>query len=135
MPSNTRRLVCAGVACALAPLTFAAAPDRTPSGATLVVPAEHASLGTVYFVEAGPDVQVTFTSDAPVERIVGTSSAVVGYAVVADDPATAGAPIVAGAFADWTGDYRMGFTILASLSAVGSLFFLMAKPPLSAPVK
>jgi hypothetical protein len=32
-------------------------------------------------------------------------------------------------FADWTGNYRMGFTILALLSGVGSLFFLMAKPP------
>jgi MFS family permease len=40
-----------------------------------------------------------------------------------------GGPILAGLFADWTGDYRMGFTILAILSGVGSLFFLMAKPP------
>jgi MFS family permease len=40
-----------------------------------------------------------------------------------------GGPIVAGAFADWTGNYRMGFTILALLCGAGSLFFLMAKPP------
>ena len=40
-----------------------------------------------------------------------------------------GGPILAGLFADWTGNYRMGFTILAILSGVGSLFFLMAKPP------
>jgi MFS family permease len=40
-----------------------------------------------------------------------------------------GGPILAGAFADWTGDYRMGFTILAALSGVGSLFFLMARRP------
>ncbi len=40
-----------------------------------------------------------------------------------------GGPIVAGAFADWTGNYRTGFTILALLAAVGSLFFLWAKPP------
>lgn len=40
-----------------------------------------------------------------------------------------GGPLVAGAFADWTGNYRTGFTILAVLSAVGSLFFLWAKPP------
>jgi MFS family permease len=38
-------------------------------------------------------------------------------------------PILAGVFADWTGNYRMGFTILAMLSGLGSLFFLMAKPP------
>lgn len=40
-----------------------------------------------------------------------------------------GGPLVAGAFADWTGNYRLGFTILAILAGVGSLFFLMAKPP------
>ncbi len=40
-----------------------------------------------------------------------------------------GGPIVAGVFADWTGNYRMGFTILALLCGAGSLFFLMAKPP------
>jgi len=38
-------------------------------------------------------------------------------------------PILAGAFADWTGNYRMGFTILAILAGIGSLFFLLAKPP------
>jgi MFS family permease len=38
-------------------------------------------------------------------------------------------PILAGAFADWNGNYRMGFTILAVLAGLGSLFFLMAKPP------
>ena len=43
-----------------------------------------------------------------------------------------GGPIVAGAFADWTGDYRMGFTILAALAGLGSLFFLMARPPAKA---
>jgi len=40
-----------------------------------------------------------------------------------------GGPILAGLFADWNGDYYMGFTILASLCGFGSLFFLMAKPP------
>ena len=38
-------------------------------------------------------------------------------------------PLVAGAFADWYGNYRAGFTLLALLAGVGSLFFLMAKPP------
>ena len=38
-------------------------------------------------------------------------------------------PILAGAFADWNGDYRMGFTVLAVMAGLGSLFFLMAKPP------
>jgi sugar phosphate permease len=40
-----------------------------------------------------------------------------------------GGPIVAGAFADWTGNYRAGFTLLAALAALGSLFFWFAKPP------
>jgi MFS family permease len=40
-----------------------------------------------------------------------------------------GGPMIAGAFADWTGNYRMGFTIIAALTALASLFFLMAKPP------
>jgi len=40
-----------------------------------------------------------------------------------------GGPMVAGAFADWTGNYRSGFTLLAVLAALGSLFFLFARPP------
>ena len=38
-------------------------------------------------------------------------------------------PVLAGAFADWNGNYRAGFTLLAMMAGVGSLFFLMAKPP------
>ncbi|MFH1604328.1 MAG: MFS transporter [Pseudomonadota bacterium] len=40
-----------------------------------------------------------------------------------------GGPMVAGAFADWTGDYRVGFTVVAALAGLGSFFFLFAKPP------
>ena len=40
-----------------------------------------------------------------------------------------GGPLIAGAFADWTGNYRVGFTIIALLSGLGSLFFLLARPP------
>jgi MFS family permease len=40
-----------------------------------------------------------------------------------------GGPIIAGAFADWTGNYRAGFTLLAVLAGVGSLFFLLARRP------
>jgi MFS family permease len=40
-----------------------------------------------------------------------------------------GGPLIAGIFADWLGNYRAGFTIIAALAAVGSLFFWMAKPP------
>ena len=38
-------------------------------------------------------------------------------------------PVLAGAFADWNGNYRAGFTLLAIMVGIGSLFFLMAKPP------
>ncbi len=40
-----------------------------------------------------------------------------------------GGPLVAGAFADATGSYRTGFTLLALLAGVGSLFFYWAKAP------
>ena len=40
-----------------------------------------------------------------------------------------GGPLIAGIFADWLGNYRVGFTLIAALAAVGSLFFWIAKPP------
>jgi sugar phosphate permease len=40
-----------------------------------------------------------------------------------------GGPIVAGLFADATGTYRSGFTLLALLAGLGSLFFYWARPP------
>ncbi|MGZ5702442.1 MAG: MFS transporter, partial [Burkholderiales bacterium] len=52
--------------------------------------------------------------------IIGLSSRITGFGQI-------GGPIVAGAFADWTGNYRAGFTLLAGLAGMGSLFFLLAK--------
>lgn len=40
-----------------------------------------------------------------------------------------GGPLLAGILADATGNYRLGFTILALLAGVGSLFFFFAKKP------
>ena len=40
-----------------------------------------------------------------------------------------GGPMVAGIAADLTGNYRTGFTILALLAGLGSLFFVLAKRP------
>ena len=40
-----------------------------------------------------------------------------------------GGPMIAGIMADMTGDYRAGFTMLAVLAGLGSLFFLFAKKP------
>ena len=39
-----------------------------------------------------------------------------------------GGPIIPGIFADITGDYRLGFTIIALLAGLGSMFFVLAKP-------
>ena len=41
----------------------------------------------------------------------------------------AGGPMIAGILADMTGDYRVGFTTLALLAGVGTLFFIFAKKP------
>ena len=40
-----------------------------------------------------------------------------------------GGPMVAGVLADLTGSYRLGFTILALLAGLGSLFFVLARRP------
>jgi len=40
-----------------------------------------------------------------------------------------GGPIIPGILADMTGDYRVGFTILAVLAGLGSGFFLLARKP------
>jgi MFS family permease len=40
-----------------------------------------------------------------------------------------GGPMIAGILADLTGNYRAGFTILAVLAGLGSLFFILAKRP------
>jgi MFS family permease len=45
-----------------------------------------------------------------------------------------GGPLVAGILADRTGSYRLGFTVLALLALLGSVFFLLAKRP-PAPVR
>jgi MFS family permease len=38
-------------------------------------------------------------------------------------------PLIAGILADRTGSYEAGFTVLAILAALGSVFFLLATPP------
>jgi len=40
-----------------------------------------------------------------------------------------GGPMIAGILADMTGNYRAGFTTLALLAGLGSIFFLMARRP------
>ena len=79
------------IATALVTASSAIAADRTESGRTLIVPDDHTSLGTVYFVHAGKDAQMTFTSDAPLEHIKGTSNQAIGYAVAPDNGASVAA--------------------------------------------
>lgn len=67
-------------------------------------------------------IRADYFGRSSIGMIIGLSSVIVVCGNV-------GGPILAGAFADWMGNYRMGFTILAGMSAIGSLFFLMAKPP------
>jgi len=43
-----------------------------------------------------------------------------------------GGPLIAGVLADMNGNYRAGFTVLAMLAGVGSLFFLLARRPVQA---
>jgi len=54
--------------------------------------------------------------------IMGFSSLIVMMGMMAG-------PIVAGVLADTTGSYDLGFTILAILAAMGSVFFILATPP------
>ncbi|HET9403482.1 MAG TPA: MFS transporter, partial [Burkholderiales bacterium] len=67
-------------------------------------------------------IRADYFGRSSIGMIIGLSSLIIVIGNIAG-------PILAGAFADWTGNYRMGFTILAVLSGLGSLFFLMAKPP------
>lgn len=54
--------------------------------------------------------------------IMGFSSLIVMMGMMAG-------PIVAGVLADTTGSYKPGFTILAVLAGMGSIFFVLAVPP------
>lgn len=54
--------------------------------------------------------------------IMGLSAAIIAIGQIAG-------PMVAGMLADLTGNYRLGFTVLALLAGLGSLSFLMATKP------
>lgn len=55
-------------------------------------------------------------------KILGASSMITA-------PLSLIAPVFAGFMADWQGNYRAGFVILAFLSTLGALCFMLAKPP------
>jgi len=54
--------------------------------------------------------------------ILGTSSLIITFGTISG-------PLIAGFLADRTGDYVFGFTLLAVLSGIGSIFFLIARRP------
>ncbi|MCB9838320.1 MAG: YceI family protein [Phycisphaeraceae bacterium] len=97
IPSSRPRTVLGALAaagCLLAlPLTSLGEAPATEQGFELVVPADHAAMGTVFHALKGRDAQVTFTSDAPLEYIKGTSNQVIGYAVAGE-----GGHLLAGEF-------------------------------------
>jgi MFS family permease len=54
--------------------------------------------------------------------ILGLSAAIIALGQIAG-------PMIAGVLADLTGDYQLGFTLLALLAALGSLAFMLATKP------
>lgn len=59
-------------------------------------------------------------------RAIGT---IIGLSMLILLVGTVSGPMIAGILADITGDYRAGFTILAFLAGLGSVFFLLVKRP------
>lgn len=55
-------------------------------------------------------------------QIMGASSMIVMFGMI-------GGPLVAGALADITGSYQLGFTVLALMAGAGLFFFVLATPP------
>jgi MFS family permease len=58
---------------------------------------------------------------------------ILGIGTVVVTMASVSAPIFAGRLADLRGDYRMAFTILAIMTALGSIFFAFASKPVRKP--
>jgi MFS family permease len=54
---------------------------------------------------------------------------VMGFSSTIIMTGTVGGPLIAGVMADHFGNYTAGFTLLASFAVIGSIFFLLAKPP------
>jgi sugar phosphate permease len=67
-------------------------------------------------------IRADYFGRASIGMIMGLSSLITVFGNIVG-------PIMAGALADWTGDYRAGFTILAVRAGLGSLFFMLARRP------
>ena len=55
-------------------------------------------------------------------QIMGYSSIIVTMGIVSG-------PLIAGSLADVFGNYQVGFTLLAGMATLGSVFFMLTKPP------
>jgi MFS family permease len=67
-------------------------------------------------------IRADYFGRSAIGMILGLSSVVVIVGQI-------GGPLIAGMLADATGNYRLGFTVLAVLSALGSVFFVVTRPP------
>ena len=71
-------------------------------------------------------IRADYFGSAAFGRITGMSSMVVMFGMM-------GGPVIAGALADRTAATSPGFSVLAALAVVGSVFFLVARRPAPAP--
>ncbi len=115
-----KRLICAACmlmhAAGLLMLTFASGPAMLGAFALL-----H---GTAWGLR-GPFMQAIradYFGRKSIGMILGLSSLIIAIGQI-------GGPMVAGLFADATGNYRTGFTVLACIAGLGSMLFLAAKRP------
>ena len=67
-------------------------------------------------------IRADYFGTASFGKIMGVSTMIVAIG-------SSAGPLIAGFLADRTGNYQQGFTVLAVLAALGSVFFIMAKKP------
>jgi MFS family permease len=67
-------------------------------------------------------IRADYFGSAAFGMIQGTSSMIVMLGMIAG-------PLIAGILADRTGTYTAGFVLLAAMAGLGSVFFILAKPP------
>ena len=67
-------------------------------------------------------IRADYFGRSSIGMIMGLSGIVIAIGQV-------GGPLVAGVLADYTGNYRAGFTLLAIIAGLGSLLFVMARKP------
>ncbi len=103
-------------------------PPRSEAGQTLVVPEEQLNLGDVYHVTPGEDSQVVCTSDALLQRVVATSSRVVGYFVTPFEIEPEPPPLVTGALRIPVASLKTGWREYDELLR-GPQFFSAAEYP------